>query len=203
MKTKLYQPKEHDKIVRDLRDGFVVSIPTDTVYGLAGRCDSHAVMEDLQKIKGRAMDKPFPIMVSDEHQLEKVVHLSARDKKLVRRWFPGAITFIFNKTDYISDEMVNGNKTVAVRIPNDEDLLKIVTALGEPVFLTSANKSGQENTSNHKEVLAQLDGLIHSIIAGESKGYQASTIIDATGEELKVLREGEITLQEVIESLEE
>ncbi|NLC54912.1 MAG: threonylcarbamoyl-AMP synthase [Erysipelothrix sp.] len=201
VETKTYCIEETDLVVQALKAGCIVAIATDTVMGLAARADLLPVYEKLRKVKGNREDKPFPVMVANMHQLEKIVSLNSRNKLLAKKWFPGAITFIFNTK--ISSILVGVKDTVAVRIPDDQILLDIVSKLDLPIFLTSANKSNQPTTKKAKEVFNIFKNEISGVLMTDAKGYQPSTIIDLTGSKLKMLREGNISLESVIESLEE
>lgn len=201
MKTSVYTENQIKELVDDLNAGYVVAVATDTVMGLAARADLQKTLDCLKKIKERPGDKPFPIMVANLSQLQEIVDLNKRNQKLVDKWFPGAITFILNKK---SDAHLCGVGTsLAVRMPNDKILLEIVESLGKPIFLTSANKSNQPSTMKASETLEIFNGEIKSILMRDARGYKASTIIDATGVELKQLRVGKISIDKVNESLEE
>lgn len=201
METKLYTESEIDKLVDDLKAGHVVAIATDTVMGLAVRADLESAFKKLKKIKSRSETKPLPVMVADTKQLEKIVELNNRDKKLVNEFLPGAITFVFNKKP--SAKIIGGYKTLAVRIPDDNILKNVVSKLNVPIFLTSANKSNQPTTKKYLEVLEIFNNEIKSILKRDALGYKASTIIDASSSKLEVLREGNIGIKEILESLEE
>lgn len=201
MKTKTYDKNQINLLIDDLRAGEVVAIATDTVMGLAARADSVKAFEILKRVKGRPHSKPFPIMVANLDQLKKIVNLNSRDLNLVNKWFPGAITFIFNKKN--KSNLVGELDTLAVRIPDDKVIIEIVSKLDVPIFLTSANISNEPTTMKALETLEVFDGKIKSILMRNALGYKPSTIIDASKSELIVLREGNISLEEIIESLEE
>lgn len=201
METKTYDLNQIEDLVLDLKAGHVVAIATDTVMGLAARADLDTSFDKLQQVKGRPDNKPFPIMVANLEGLNKLVELDKQSLKLVNRWFPGAITFILNKKNFV--KIVGVETTLAVRIPDDKILLDIVTRLDRPIFLTSANKSGEPTTMLAKETLEVFNGEIKSILMRDALGYKASTIVDATKEDLILLRAGKISLDNIKESLEE
>lgn len=201
MKTNIYSEKQLDLVVKDLSAGHIVAVATDTVMGLATISDSLEAYNELRKVKGHREDKPFPVMVANLSQLQLIVDLNSRDLKLIEKWFPGAITFVFNIKE--NSNLQGLDKTVAIRMPDDPLLLSIVSKLNKPIFLTSANKSDETPTTKAKDVLEIFDGEISSIIMRDASNYIASTIIDATNSQLKLLREGSISLENVVESLEE
>lgn len=201
VKTNAYSESQLDFIVKDLKAGCIVALATDTVMGLASTSDSLETYSELKKIKGDRKDKLFPVMVSNLSQLKEIVELSSQDLILIDKWFPGKVTFIFNIKE--NSNLVGLGETVAVRMPDDKLLLDIVNRLNKPIFLTSANKSNLPPTKQFKEVLDIFDGEISSILMRNALGYQASTIIDATSSGLVLVREGSISLEDVVESLEE
>ena len=109
---------------------------------------------------------------------------------------------MLKRKDTVKKEFVNGFDTVAIRIPDDEFVLKLLNTVG-PMFVTSANLSGQPSCNTSEEVMQQLDGRIAAVVEGEAVSHVASTIIDCTGEELKCLREGELKLQEILQYLKD
>lgn len=201
MKTKVYKENQIKDLIDDLKADHIVALATDTVMGLAAKASSKEAFEKLKQIKERPDDKPFPIMVSNFDQLSKIIDLNKRNEALVKSWFPGAVTFIFNKK--ANANLIGIGQTIAVRMPNDKVILEVVNSLQEPIFLTSANKSNQPTTKKAKDSLEIFGGKIKSILMKDALGYMASTIVDATSDDLKILRSGEISLKEILESLEE
>lgn len=201
MKAKKYNENQILAICNDLKANEAVIVATDTVMGLGAKASSKVAFDKLKKIKNRPENKPFPVMVSNISQLEKIVDLAKRDKKLVEKWFPGPITFIFNKKK--NADIYTDVKTLAVRMPNDDLILKIVETLDQPIYLTSANKSGESTILKASEALDIFENEVSSIMMSDAKGKRASTIIDASGEDLTLIRKGKIKIEEVIESLEE
>lgn len=200
METKVYQKNQISELVKDLKTGHIVAVATDTVMGLAARADSIEAYNKLVNVKGRPDDKPFPVMVANLSQLEKIVDLTDKDLSLVEKWFPGSITFILNKKQ--DSSIVASGDTLAVRIPDDNLLREVVTRLDAPIFLTSANKSGQPTTKFAHEVLEVFNGEIKSILLKDALGYKASTIVDLSKNQLSIVRAGSVSLKMILESLE-
>ncbi|MDL2276894.1 L-threonylcarbamoyladenylate synthase, partial [Breznakia sp. OttesenSCG-928-G09] len=133
-------------------------------------------------------------------QIDEVAHIDERSLKLIQNFMPGGLTVILRKKDHVPAFVSNGLDTIAIRMPDDTFLLKL---LEEPMLVTSANLSGEDPGSNEREVLEQLDGRIDGIVAGEARANIASTIVDLTNNEMHILREGEISKQEILDILEE
>ena len=202
MKTQILQARQVEEIAKLIRDGGMVAIPTDTVYGLAIAANSFSAIENMKAAKGRPEEKPFPMMVATVEQLETVAIVTARERVVIDRFMPGALTVIFKKQESLALEITNGFKTVGIRMPDDEWVLNLIKLVGCPLLVPSANLSGADVCTNHTEVLSQLDGRIDAVVAGNSKGALSSTIIDMTEKEIKVLRSGKISLEEIKEVLD-
>ncbi len=187
-KLKLDQLKE---LISDLQAGEVAAFPTDTVYGIGCICTKEAI-EKMKWVKGRDENKPFPLMVYSIKEIKEYGYVNDNASKIINKFMPGALTIVLKKKECISSEITNGQSTIAIRIPNDEVLLSILKET-KGLLVTSANLSGQPAGCSDYEVLKQLEGRINSILLGESQNKVASTIVDCSGEEIVVLRDGPIT----------
>ncbi len=197
MTRKLFK-KEFDETVDLLKSGDIVAFPTDTVFGIGVIYNDGEAVEKMKEAKGRDASKPFPLMVASEKQLEEVAFIGERERRIIRKYTPGALTLVLRRKDTVNREYVNGFDTIAIRIPDDSYVLKLLRKTG-PMFVTSANMSGQKAANNEDEVLEQLDGRIAAVVKGKAKSGVASTIIDCTGEKLKCLREGTLSFREIEE----
>ena len=196
--TELLDKRSINKVVSLLQAEEIVSFPTDTVFGIGVIYNSGKAVNKMKEAKGRDASKPFPLMVASVEQMEEVAFLTDRERKIAERFMPGALTLVLNKKDTVKDEYVNGLNTVAIRIPDDRFVLRVLRKAG-PLFVTSANLSGQPAANTHQEVLRQLDGRIAAVVKGEARSHVASTIIDCTGSELKCLREGTLSYRDISE----
>ena len=203
MKTICLEKNQIKEATTIINEGGILAFPTDTVYGIAVRYDNDEAIEKMKLVKGRDAMKPFPFMVSKKEQIKEIAILKERDLCLIEECFPGALTFLFEKKETLSDEITCGLSTIAVRMPEDDYVLSLIDEIGIPLLVTSANLSGQEAGTTHEEVLAQLVDSIDGIVLGESGSKQASTIVDASNEELKVVRQGAIQLEDIEKILEE
>ncbi|MBE6125332.1 MAG: threonylcarbamoyl-AMP synthase [Erysipelotrichaceae bacterium] len=196
--TRVLFKKDLEETVELLKSGAVVAFPTDTVFGIGVIYNDAAAIDRMKKAKGRDASKPFPLMVADLKQLEEVAYVTDRERRIAQKYTPGALTLVLKRKDTVARESVNGFDTIAIRIPDDRFVLKLLKKAG-PMFVTSANISGEPAACNEKEVLQQLDGRIEAVVRGKAGTGVASTIIDCTGEELKCLREGTISYKEIEE----
>jgi L-threonylcarbamoyladenylate synthase len=170
-----------------LRGGGVVAFPTDTVYGLGAAADDEVARRRIYRIKGRPVGLPLILMVAAESQLEGWVHVDSRSEALIRRWWPGPLTLILH---------AKGGGTLGVRIPQHKVALELLRAAG-PLMTTSANLHGKEPALTATEA-GVLNGVAAVLDGGVAPGGTASTVLDLTGPEPHVLREGAITAPELL-----
>lgn len=197
--TKRIKKEELQVLIEEIEKGNVVSFPTDTVYGIACKMEEAAVQK-MKWVKGRDEKKPFPTMVSSLKQICDIAEVTPLAEKIIENFMPGAMTLVLRKKEVIPDLATNGQPTIAIRMPDDETVLNILKETG-PLLVTSANLSGMPAGHTTEEVMEQLEGRISCILEGTSGGSLASTIVDCTGSEIKVLREGPITLEMIMEKL--
>ena len=168
------------------RPGAVLLLPTETVYGLVCRADDEVACRRLFELKQRPESKVIGWFVSGEAMLEKYgVIVDARCRTLLQRYTPGALTVIA--------PTVNGS-TQGFRIPDHPLLSGILELLDEPLAQTSANASGNPDAASCAEALAQLHGEVDFYVDGGAvpEERSASTVVDASGGVLKILRQGSV-----------
>jgi len=170
-----------------IRGGGVVAFPTDTVYGLGAAADDEVATKRIYRIKGRPVGLPLILMVAAESQLEGWVHLDSRAEAYIRRWWPGPLTLILHAM---------GGGTLGVRIPKHKVALDLLRAAG-PLMTTSANLHGKDPAMTAEEAGA-LPGVTAVLDGGAAAGGTASTVLDLTGPEPHVLREGAILAPELL-----
>lgn len=180
-----------------LNHGGMVAFPTDTVYGLAALPFDSEYVEQLYIAKGRNSERAIAILLGDPGQIGRVAkELSEPAMRLAERFWPGPLTLIVPKLPQLP-EILSPHPTVGVRIPNHPLALALLKMTG-PLAVTSANLSGHQNATNAQEVLAQLGGRIHLVIdGGETPGGVPSTVVDCTGADPVILREGPIAMVEI------
>jgi len=180
-----------------LQNGGLVAFPTDTVYGVGALAFDGKAVESIYKAKDRPIEKAIPVLIADAADMEKVgTNIPAIAHQLAARFFPGPLTVIIPKQPTLP-ESVSAIDTVGVRVPDHETARALLRAAG-PMAVTSANISGQPSPSTAQEVFEQLGGRIDLIIdGGTTPGGVPSTLVDCTGDEMKILREGPISLEEI------
>jgi L-threonylcarbamoyladenylate synthase len=175
-----------------LNNGGLVSFPTDTVYGLAVLPFESEIVERLYVAKGRNTERAIAVLLGEISQLALVAHeLGEVPRRLAERFWPGPLTLIVPKLSHLPNSLTS-TPGIGVRIPDHPVALKLLKLTG-PLAVTSANISGQENTNSAQEVMDQMRGRIHLIIdGGPTPGGVPSTVVDCTGPETVILREGPI-----------
>jgi L-threonylcarbamoyladenylate synthase len=169
-----------------LERGEVVAFPTDTVYGVAA---GHGNIEALFKAKDRPKDKRIPVLLSDASHLEASAMVTPAARALAARYWPGPLTIVLTAPR---------RGSVAFRVPANDVARRLIAASGGGLPVTSANLSGRPDATTAAEVLAQLDGRIALVLdGGKTPGGVPSTVVDCSGPEVKVLREGAILASEI------
>lgn len=193
--------REIDEALQYLTSGGVVVLSTDTLYGLAADVFSQTALQRVFTIKGRASDLALPVLVSGWQMVAMVAsHRSDVARRLAERYWPGPLTLVLPKLTGLSSLVTGGRDTVAVRSPEHWVPQQIITRLGRPITGTSANRSGEPNPQSLDEVRGQLgDSADYIISCGPVPMGTASTIVDVTGGSPKLIREGVISFQEILE----
>ncbi|HEX9798092.1 MAG TPA: L-threonylcarbamoyladenylate synthase [Anaerolineales bacterium] len=188
------EPQAIDHAVALLCEAALVAFPTDTVYGLAAAIDQPRAINRLFEAKGRPEEKAVPVLLADRSQLDRVASQVAQPVlRLAEAFWPGPLTLIVPKADDLPAEL-SSLPTIGVRVPDHPVALALLRATG-PLAVTSANRSGRPDCLTAGAVKDQLDGLIELIVdGGLTPGGRPSTVAAMEDTELRVLREGPISL---------
>ncbi len=181
-----------------LRNGGLVAIPTDTVYGLAAMITNGPAIDRLYQAKERSLQKAIAVLIGSLDQIDQVVsYFSADAHRLARRYWPGALTLVVPQHPGLPANL-SPTPTIGVRMPDHVFTLELLRQIG-PLATTSANISGGPNPRDAADVLAQLDGRIELLLdGGPAPGGIPSTVVDCTGKELVILREGAISAEQIL-----
>jgi L-threonylcarbamoyladenylate synthase len=183
-----------------LRDGGLVVFPTETVYGIGALADSKFGAQEIFEVKVRPLDKPLPWLVENEDALDTYgVQVPDFAHRLARAFWPGPLTLIVKASDRVGRDFRAPDGTVALRAPDHEVVIELLQAAGGPIIATSANTSGSPAPGTFDEVeirIVQAADL--SLDGGETEHQQASTVVQATGPEAVVLREGAIPADQIM-----
>ena len=199
-----YSQNEVDELANILKKDGVISVPTDTVYGVCARINSKKAHDKLVDIKKRPDNKSFPVMCLNEEQIKGIAIVNSNAEKLIRAFMPGPITLVLNKRpevfSYINNAGTRISDELAVRIVPLKVLEELIQKTGSPIFLTSANISG-EKVCNSLDDIEKMFPNLDGILEGEISFGQASTIVDCTSSEIKIQRQGPISEEKIMEVL--
>ena len=182
----------YSKIIKSLKEGKVVALPTETVFGLAVSLNSASGLEKLIYLKRRDLNsgKIFTLVPESKDAIETYALLGKRAKELIVKYVPGELTLILNKNPDFSHPYFNNFNTIGIRIPKTPLFSRLLPETG-PLLLTSANRRGETPTNSSAEVEAALPK-VDLIVEGKSGGNPPSTIVDLTKKFPKIVREGKI-----------
>lgn len=211
METKLIsvmesEIEEKDALLREageiLKNGGLVAIPTETVYGLGGDALNKASSQKIYAAKGRPSDNPLIVHVADMDSVERIVTvISEEARRVAEAFWPGPLTMIFPKAENVPYETTGGLDTVAVRMPSHPVARKVIMYAGGYVAAPSANTSGKPSPTLAKYVMEDMDGKIDMVIdGGEGDIGLESTILDMTVSPPQILRPGYVT-KEMLEAV--
>ena len=193
---KIYKQNEIEELANILKNDGVISVPTDTVYGICGSINSKKAYQKIIKIKERAENKPFPIMCADKEQIKSIAIINEKAEQLINAFMPSPITLVLKKKGIIPDYVGNGKETIAVRMATSKTMEELIKKVGNPLFMTSANKSEKPTCTNLEEIEKQCP-LLDGIMEGEVSFGKASTIVDCSSNEIKILRLGPISEEQI------
>ncbi len=188
---------------RIIREGGLVAVPTETVYGLgANGLDPQAVAK-IFTAKGRPQDNPLILHVTDAAQVERFCHhIPDSAYRLAEAFWPGPLTMVLPARDTVPKCTTAGLDTVAVRCPDSDITRKIIALAGVPIAAPSANLSGKPSTTTAEHVLHDHDGRIDAVVdGGDCRVGVESTIVDLTEDRPRLLRPGGITPEQLAEIL--
>lgn len=200
MIVKLYSDNPNEKRIRDivqvLQRGGVIVYPTDTVYALGCALNQTKAIERIRTMKGKK-ETEMAIVFADLSHLADFARVDNSEFKVLKRNLPGPFTFILNASSKMSDKVLRNRKTVGIRIPDNEIALAIVRELGVPLVTTSVRTPdvGEETEYiTDPELIAERFPEAELVIDGGDGGVVASAIVDYTGEEPEIVREGVLAL---------
>lgn len=182
-----------NNIVNKIIKGGIGVIPTDTVYGLV--CDALNIdsVDKIYKLKKRDYNKPLVILVSNIEMLKKCIrNLNDLELDIINKYWPGELTIVFKKSNYIPDIVAGGTDEIAIRMPNNKELVDLINSVDRPLVATSANVSSQDTITNINKLEDSIKDNMDFIIDGGTINNSASTIIKVIDNKIKIYREGNL-----------
>jgi L-threonylcarbamoyladenylate synthase len=182
------------------QQGKLIIYPTDTQYALGCTLKNKTTIKKIYELKKRPKTLPLPIAVSSIEELSTVAYTTVPQIKIAQQFLPGPLTMVLKKHKNIPQEVTGSNTTIAVRIPNHPITLSLLKETG-PLIITSANIHGQKPYEDIKDIQNQFKETISAYVPGGTLNMPPSTIIDFTTTPLTLLRQGPISLEEIINEM--
>lgn len=182
-----------------LRAGGLAAFPTDTVYGLGALVWNRASVARIYQAKARPAEKAIPVLLANLAQAALLdVVPSPQMRALAEHFWPGPLTLVAPCGSQVPDVVTAGTQTVAVRVPDHPVAISLFELVGQPLAVTSANRSGHASPLTASEVMAQLAGRIDAVVdGGTCPGGIPSTVLDLTVSPARILRQGPITMDDL------
>ncbi len=193
--------KNKEEIVNCLINGGVIAYVTDTVWGLGCLPENEKAVKKIYEIKKREAQKPLILMSNEVYNLlDYVLPIPKTGQLLIKKYFPGALTIVTEKSAKTPDYITSGMKTVGIRVPDNEVFAQICSAIPNHVLATtSANLSHQPSAKTYTQALENMSGLADMIIPDYgycAKGLE-STVVGVMGDEPRIFRQGEIKISDI------
>lgn len=186
-------PREIARVVGVLRSGGIIIYPTDTVYGLGCDITNQKAVEKIIKMKGlRPKDSHFSFICSDLSHISDFARVDNPTFKLMKKNLPGPFTFILPGLNKVPDYFISKRKTVGIRIPDNSIPIEIVRELGNPIMTTSIKDDDEvvEYTTDPELIHERYENTVDIVIDGGYGDNIPSTVVDCTGIEPEIIREG-------------
>ena len=181
-----------DELISVLNKGELAILPSDTVYGIFADATNINAIKRVDEAKHS--NKPHLILVSSFDMLKEYVsEINDLQKKIMEKYWPNTLTILFKKNDKISDELTKGSEYIAIRIPNNKFLLKLIDKINKPLISTSANITNKKVITNISLIEEELKNKVSYIFDGGELNDVASTIIKVENDKIIFIREGNLS----------
>jgi len=179
-----------ERVVEVLKSGGLIGYPTDTIYGIGCDLFYKEAIENIYRLKRHDRTKPLSFICSDLTDISQYAHVSNYVYKTMKRLLPGPYTFILAATKLVPKIAMTKQKTVGIRVPDNQICLSIVKSLGHPIISTSVYKPSEELYSDPADIEEKFGNRLDLVIDGGVIVAEHSSVIDLTNEEPRVLRRG-------------
>lgn len=194
---------ELNEVIDILKNNGIIVFPTETVYGIGGNAMSIDVVDRVYSAKQRPRAKAVNILVSNIKEIEKYAEISSDiEKKIIETFMPGPITIILKRKSGIGNGFTLEDGTIGVRIPDSKIIKSILDKVDFPLIAPSANISDRPSGTNVNQIIEDFKETVDAIIdGGETRIGLSSTIVKVENGDIKVLRAGKITKEEILENI--
>jgi len=197
------EPQIIAEAVAVIKNGGVVVFPTRCLYGLGADAMNPDAVERVFEIKQRPDNKPILVLINSREQLETLVKkIPPAAAALIDTFWPGRVTLVFEARDSLSARLAAGTGKIGVRFAGHPAAAALIKESGCPITGTSANLSGSPGCFRLSDLDAPVAEQVDLILdAGRLRGGTGSTVVDVTGKKMRILREGEVTAEEIQRAL--
>ena len=192
------QPHHIARAVAILEAGGLIAYPTDTYYALGCDLFQKKAMERLAHLKRRDEKKPFAFLCADLGEVAKYAKVDNQHFRLLRRLTPGPYTFVLEANRIVPKTALTRQRNVGIRVPDSQVALALVRALGRPLATTSASLPGEETLIDPADIQEQLGHGLELILDGGMTLNEPSTVLDLTGREPVLLRQGKGSVEGIV-----
>lgn len=189
--------KEYFWIKDALLKSQVVAFPTETVMGLGVLFNDEDAYHLLNNIKRRPEDKPYTMMLSDIKDIDKYAHVSERELKIINAFMPGPVTLLLKSRPIVPGYVTHNTGIIGIRVPGMTEIREMIDCVGLPLLVPSANRSGEKPCLTAEEVKKVFGDELGYIMNMDALGEKPSTIIDLTDKDVRIIREGPISLRDI------
>ena len=198
-------PENLSAALQRLEAGEVIVFPTETLYGLGADALNEVAVEKVFALKGRDPRQPIPVLVADEEMLHTLIaRVPSTAQKLMKLYWPGPLTLVLPGKKDIPKPLCNPAGGIGVRISSQPIANLLIKGLGRPLTATSANPSGKEPARTVQEAKRYFAGRVELFVDGGTLvSKRGSTVVETTQDNIKIIREGEITAAELRRALGE
>lgn len=187
----------YQQALEALNNHQIIAFPTETVYGLGVFYDDQKAYELLNTVKRRKEDKPYTMMLSTVEDIEKYAFIQDKYLSLIKKYMPGSLTILVRSKDNVPNYVTHNTGIIGIRIPSNKEALDLLKYVKKPLLVPSANRANQPPARIYEEVVAIFGDEVKVVVPGRISSGEPSTIIDLTGEEIKLVRKGPIPFEEL------
>lgn len=183
----------------EIKEGKIVLFPTETVYGIGANALDQKAVNKIFEAKGRASDNPLIVHICNLEMLNDLVQdIGEIEKELINNFWPGPLTIIFNRKEWIPNNVTAGLETVGIRMPSNNVARKLIQCAELPIAAPSANISGKPSGTKIEDIIDELDGKVDYILdAGMVDIGVESTVVRVVDRKVHILRPGKITVEDI------
>lgn len=202
METKIYEQNELHLVANAAKAGQIIAFPTETVYGLGVVYDSVEAFNELIKVKQRDEQKPFTLMVAYTRELEYYAEINKQTAAIIEAFLPGELTLILPVKEGLPVHVTRGSRYIGLRVSASYQVSNLISLVGRPLLVPSANKSGEPPAISASEVYITFNGEISAILNGSTTSHIPSTIVKIS-DKIELVRAGSIPFENILKVWEE